>query len=705
MEPNCHVVSKITRHHILDNQQNTVADHLRRQLSKADSFDFVSAYFSIYGYELLMDKLDGIDRVRFLFGDPTSVDDLDPGPKDPKSFTVTEKGLTPNHVMLQKFLAKRCAEWVKRDSVAIRSVSQANFLHGKMYLACSDGVVNNAAVGSSNFTKSGLGGSVRPNLEINLAVNDTATLAELQEWFDLLWKNAQRTEDVKQNVLDALARVGKDHAPEVVYYKTLYELFRREIEARLSGDQNLTATGFYDSQVWNALYEFQKDGAKGVIAKLRQHNGCILADSVGLGKTYTALAVIKHFEQRNERVLVLCPRKLYGNWSLYQASNGHSQNPFPYDRFSYTLLAHSDLSRDSGRSGSVDLANFNWGNYDLVVIDESHNFRNSDGQRYQKLLNEIIAAGIHTKVLMLSATPVNTSLIDLRNQIYLMTEGREDDYRESLGVGNIGNMMAAAQRQFKDWESNRGNQGKRDKGALLEKLGADFLRLLGGVSIARSRRHIEESYAAEMERIGRFPAHSVPVNIYPHTDLRGTLSYKQLADSIGRFKLSVYQPSNYVTDPDRLAELELTRRIQNFNQKDSERFLVGMIRTNFLKRLESSAHSLTLTLQRTIGKIDSLAQKIERNLDRTRDRVELTGIDVMPDDDEDDEEFFVNKGVRPYRLSELDLPSWLDDLHEDRATLNGVLDEVIAITPERDGKLKETMAGDSAEGDRPDCRQ
>ena len=313
-----------------------------------------------------------------------------------------------------------------------------------MYLSGSDGAINSAVVGSSNFTKSGLGGSDRSNLEINLAVSDTATLAELHEWFDRLWKNAQRTEDVKHKVLDALARVGRDHAPDVVYYKTLYELFRKEIEARLAGDEGLLATGFYDSQVWNALYAFQKDGAKGVIAKLRQHNGCILADSVGLGKTYTALAVIKYFEQRNERVLVLCPRKLHENWSLYQASNGHIQNPFPQDRFSYTLLAHSDLSRESGKSGSVDLANFNWRNYDLVVIDESHNFRNSDGQRYQKLLKEIIAAGTHTKVLMLSATPVNTSLIDLRNQVYLMTEGREDDYRESLGVGNIGNMMAAA---------------------------------------------------------------------------------------------------------------------------------------------------------------------------------------------------------------------------------------------------------------------
>ena len=253
-------------------------------------------------------------------------------------------------------------------------------------------------------------------------------------------------------------------------------------------------------------------------------------------------------------------------------------------------------------------------------------------------------------------------------------------------------MMAAAQRQFKQWESHNSKKGRRDKSALMENLGADFLRLLGGVSIARSRRHIEESYAAEMERIGRFPAHAAPVNSYPPTDLNGALSYKQLSDSIERFKLSVYQPSNYVTDPDRLAELEQTRRTRNFNQQDSERFLVGMIRTNFLKRLESSAHSLTLTLERTIGKIDGLVEKIERYQDRTRDGVELTGVDIMPEDDDDDEEFFANRGLRPYRLSELDLPSWLNDLREDRATLTGVLNEVAAITPERDGKLREIKA-------------
>ncbi len=673
---------------ILDNQAATVGEHLRRGLRKADAFSIASAYFTIYGYELLAEELDGVGSVRFLFGDPASVEDLDPGANEPKSFDLTERGLEPNHTLQQKALAKQCTQWVSKDSVAVRSVSQANFLHGKMYLTESP-AGGAGVVGSSNFTKRGLGGSGRPNLEINLATDDADTIAELQDWFNRLWSNERLTEDVKRRVLDALERIGGDYAPEAVYYKTLYELFRRDIEARLAGDAAAIATGFTDSRIWNALYEFQKDGAQSVIAKLREHSGCILADSVGLGKTYTALAVIKYFELRNERVLVLCPRKLFENWALYPAIYGHWQNPFLEDRFGYTLLVHTDLSRDSGVSGGINLANLNWGGYDLVVIDESHNFRNDGGKRYRRLLDEVVRQGAKTKVLMLSATPVNTSLIDLRNQIYLMTEGRESAFRESLGVGNVGTLMAAAQKVFKQWENDQTKRERRDKAQLLEGLGADFLRLLDGVSISRSRRQIERFYAAEMDRVGQFPKHERPDNRYPQTDLQGELSYQELADRIGQFKLSVYQPSEYVTDPARLQELAETRRRQNFNQQDSERFLVGMIRTNFLKRLESSAHSLTLTLGRTIGKIDALLDKIDRYESGGQPGPLLADADMLPEHDEEDEEFAVGGRRHPYRLSELDLPRWREELLQDRATLEAVQRRVAAVTPERDGKLRE----------------
>ena len=660
-----------------------MADYLRKHLQGSDAFRLVSAYFSIYGYKELADALDSVGEVRFLYGDPSSIDDVDPGEAGPKSFAVTEKGLDPRHALDQKFVAQRCAEWVGRDNVCIRSIARANFLHGKLYLTSPP---PRSIVGSSNFTQRGLGASSQSNIEINFASGDLEIFAELREWFDCIWADESLTEDVKQQVLDALARVGKEHSPELIYYKTLFELFRDEIEARLAQEGRIDDVRLGDTAIWKALYQFQKDGALSVITRLQRHNGCILADSVGLGKTYTALAVIKHFELRNERVLVLCPRKLRENWSLYQAHTGHRGNPFIDDRFAYSLLSHTDLSRDSGWApGDIDLANFNWENYDLIVIDESHNFRNHEGKRYARLLNEVIGKGAKTKVLMLSATPVNTSLIDLRNQIHLMTESRQDSFRESLGISDIGSLLKRAQTQFKEWETKAPVNGQRDKKVLLDSLGSDFYRLLGGVSIARSRRQIEEYYAQEIERIGRFPDREKPKNVYPPTDVQGGLSYKELAEQISKFELSVYRPSDYVVSEKAKQQLAEEKEKRNFNQADRERFLIAMIRTNFLKRLESSAHSLTLTLERTIGKIEALLDKIDRFESRQDSKDDLA--DALPDDDEDDEEFLINRARHPFHLADLDLVTWKEELCKDRDTLSEAYASVAQVTPERDGKL------------------
>ena len=493
--------------------------------------------------------------------------------------------------------------------------------------------------------------------------------------------------------------MGKDHSPEIIYYKTLYELFRKELEARQAGEDEIATRDFQESQIWQALYRFQRDGALSVIGRLRRHRGCILADSVGLGKTYTALAVIRYFEQYdNKPVLVLCPKKLSANWQLYQVANNHSQNPFIQDRFSYTLLAHTDLSRDSGFSGAVDLGNFNWSNYGLVVIDESHNFRNEDGMRYKKLMDEIIKSGSPTKVLMLSATPVNTSLIDLRNQIYLMTEGREDSFQESLGVDSIRRTMREAQKSFVEWEEKQKTAVKRDKQELLGQLGVSFFRLLGGVSISRSRRMVKKYYKEDMEDIGDFPHQEIPINRYAETDLNGELSYGDLSNILGGLNLSLYQPSGYVIDADRIKSLEAEKKRHNFNQRDREYYLIAMMRTNLLKRLESSAHSLELTLGRSIGKIDAMLAKIELYKSRmsavgtSKDYDAISIDDVLPDNDEDDEELIVGRGENPYRLSELNLEAWVKDMGQDRAKLQVMHEQVSQITPERDGKLHQIKA-------------
>ena len=520
--------------------RETVHDFLEQEIENGSALSIVSAYFTIYAYEKMQHALNKIEELRFLFGDPDFVKRMDPNNADQKAFDITDTGLALNQQLRQKPIAKACAQWIK-EKVEIRTTRESNLIHGKMYHIANNGV-EKAIMGSSNFTMRGLGLTQDSNnIELNLEVDSNRDRQDLKAWFDEIWNDDKLVEDVKEKVLATLGQIGKDHAPELIYYKTLYELFRDEIETRKTNDQTLEDTHLYDTQVWETLYEFQKEGVKSVIARLLRHNGCILADSVGLGKTYTALAVIKFFELRNERVLVLCPKKLHDNWALYPAYNSQDTNPFLDDKFGYTVRWHTDLSRYSG-----DLENFNWRNFDMIVIDESHNFRNdtkptrdADGNfvrhsRYTRLLEEVIKEGTKTKVLMLSATPVNTSLIDLRNQIYLMTEKREDVFRESLGIGNIGSLLRQAQKEFKTWEEESGENGKKDKAKLLETLGAEFFQLLGGISIARSRRHIKTFYADEMVRIGEFPTPQKPENCHPPTDLTGELSYKALAESDSR---------------------------------------------------------------------------------------------------------------------------------------------------------------------------
>ena len=685
---------------IRDNlRRGTVHDFLENAIQNGSTLSVVSAYFTIYAYEKLRHSLDQIEELRFLFGDPDFVKRMAPNNKDKKAFDIKDSGLELNKQLQQKPIAKACAQWIK-EKVKIQTIREANLLHGKMYHISNNGV-DKAIIGSSNFTVRGLGlSSDSSNIELNLEVDSDRDRTDLKRWFDEIWNDEKLVEDVKELVLAKLAQMGKDHAPELIYYKTLYELFREEIETRQASEQNLEDIHLYDTFIWNKLYQFQKDGAKSVIARLLRHNGCILADSVGLGKTFTALAVIKFFELRNERVLVLCPKKLRENWSVYPAYNAQASNEFLDDKFSYTVLSHTDLSRYAGESGSVNLEDFNWSSFDLIVIDESHNFRNdtkpvrdSDGtfirhSRYSRLIEEAITSGTKTKVLMLSATPVNTSLIDLRNQIYLMTEKREDVFQDSLGVSNIGNLLRQTQKEFKAWEEQAAQEGVRDKVKLLESLGADFYQLLGGVSIARSRRHIKTFYADEMQNIGEFPTLEKPENCHPPTDLKGKFSYKELADQIGDFEFSIYRPSSYLISEEAKQRLADEKKRLRFNQEDREKFLIGMMQTNFLKRLESSAFSLSETLERTIDKIDKMLDKIDRyNKNQQISDSDLSE-DILPDDDDDDEDFLINRAKYPYHLRELDLNRWKQDLHKDKQTLTVAWDNVRSITPDRDGKLK-----------------
>ena len=650
--------------HIIDNQHTTAADYLRGALADAKRLSLVSAYFSVYGFEALQGVLTDLDEVRFLYGDRSSIEDVDPN-QESKAFELKDGALSPSHALTQRALARECAAWVGRDGVQVRAITRSNFMHGKMYLADGDETEPKGLVGSSNFTKSGLGAGMAGNMEINLAVEDPRVLEELRQWFDEVW-DSDRTEDVKDQLLAELARVGANHSPRDVYFKTLYEIFRAEIENDALKDFEGRVRTLKESAIWNQLYRFQQDGALNTIRRLEDYGGCILADSVGLGKTYTALAAIKYYELRNLNVLVLCPKKLEQNWKRYQVTEAMASNPFRSDRFGYALRAHTDLSRE--------LADFNWSNFDLLVIDESHNFRNRLGKRYEKLLESAIRSGSDTKVLMLSATPVNTKLEDLGAQIGLMTGGTPDTLAPKLGLRNVTGVLSQAEVVFSGWQGQKGSE-PRNKDELVNDLGADFKLLLDRVSIARSRKHLIHYYNGVTQSMDDFPKRLKPIDESPHTDLNGDLSYKQIAQQIEKFQLAIYRPSHYVLSA-------------SVSDRNTQTYLVQMIKVNFLKRLESSARSLFLTLERTIKKMDTVLNQVERfeNNQAIDPNPEIKLSDTL-DDDTEDTLAPIHVGKLEYNLFTMDLGKWKPVLQQDKRLLEDVLKEVRKIGPDRDGKL------------------
>lgn len=362
---------------IWDNhKRGAIGQFLRDRIKPDADLSFVSAYFTIYAYEALKNQLDDIGRLRFLFGEPQFIKSVDPDKTETKAFRIENDALALSNRLEQKRVARDCAEWLK-NKADIKSITKSGFLHGKMYYINNKGV-SQAIIGSSNFTVRGLGlGASGNNIELNLEVNDNRDRDDLKNWFDEVWNDKQLTTDVKRQVLAYLSELYQNQAPEFVYFKTLYHIFEKYLSESERGSLLNEKTGFYETQVWDMLFDFQRDGVKGAINKILKHNGCVLADSVGLGKTFEALAVIKYFELLNARVLVLCPKKLRDNWTVYREND--ERNPLKEDRFAYTVLSHTDLSRESGKSGDVDPATHSWGNYDLVVIDESHNFRNNAG--------------------------------------------------------------------------------------------------------------------------------------------------------------------------------------------------------------------------------------------------------------------------------------------------------------------------------------
>ncbi len=685
-----------------DNQKRgTVGSFISESIGEGSSLSFVSAYFTIYAYFQLKNKLDKIERLRFLFGEPRFISQIDPQKSDKKQFQIEDDKLVipMENRLTQRRVAKECADWIQARC-DIKSMVKPHFLHGKMYHCRAANGIEKAILGSSNFTVNGLGFGNSPNIELNTIITDTRDQADLINWFDELWNDdTGLVEDVKSEVLKYLSKLYADNSPQFIYYKTLYHIFAKFLAEQ--ADKELLKEGkqFFDTEIWNTLFAFQKDAVKGAINKLDRHQGCIIADSVGLGKTYEALAIIKYYEILQYRVLVLCPKKLKDNWTVYQAHKGNVLNPFGKDRFGYTVAFHTDLSRSSGISDGdgIDLATFNWGAWDLVVIDESHNLRGNPKERYIKddlvlnraksLLENVIKSGVKTKVLMLSATPVNTNLKDLRNQIHYITEGEDNAFAESMGIENISNTMKLAQKQFTDWtKANKGE--KRDTKELFSTLDSSLFKLLDELTIARSRKHIL-TYYTDIARTS-FPKRLKPISESTDIDLEKRFySYDKVNKEIKEYKLSLFKPSFFLKEEFK-ALYEQGEKVKTFTQAKREDFLVDMMKMNFLKRLESSVHSYALTLKRALDKIEKLETKIaeyeRKNSDEALDL--LNTEDIIPEaETSEDEDFSVGSKLK-YHLKHLKLDEWKAALKKDKDQLQSLFLSANAVSPEKDAKLQ-----------------
>lgn len=592
---------------LIDNLSEKLVDDLRVTMQRDSRVSIAAACFSVYAYEELKAQLENIDELRFLFTSPTFLQEKTakarrefyiPRRNREKALHGSEFEIRLRNDFSQKAISRECADWIRRK-VCFKSNQTAEGIPNFMTIDSAEPVTYAPVNG---FTRADLGCERGNSLFTMINRIDAPQSTQYLELFNTIWNDKQRLQDVTDTVLESITTAYQENSPEFLYFFALYNIFGDFLEHVSEDDLPSDANGFKESIVWNKLYTFQKDAALAIISKLEQFNGCILADSVGLGKTFTALAVIKYYENRNLRVLVLCPKKLSDNWITYKAN--YRNNPLAGDRLRYDVLYHTDLSREQGFSGETDLSKLNWAAYDLVVIDESHNFRNGgdvddDGKsnRYTKLMNKVIRPGARTRVLMLSATPVNNRFYDLRNQLALAYEGNSSAWKDKLDTNrSVEEIFRSAQKQFNAWSKLAPSQRTTEQ--LMRMLDFDFFEILDAVTIARSRQHIEKYY--NIEEIGNFPTRLPPVTKQPPlTDLNNAITYDEIYELILSLTLSIYTPSNYIL-PSRLKKYaDLNHEGKNsLTQAGREEGIRRLMSINLLKRLESSVHSFRLTLQR-----------------------------------------------------------------------------------------------------------
>lgn len=679
---------------VLDNKKYRVVDELKEELNKGSKLSVISAYFTIYAYAELKKELSKIDNMRFIFTEPTFVHKDQELIREYYIARNPEKKMSGNEFeiklrneMKQAAIAKECAQWLEKKA-EIKSLRQANPAQPR--LVYIENPEDNVSInGTVDFTSDGLGITPSNRLDSNMCLYGKDYTISFLQTFNELWEDDTAVQDVKDKVLEQMRILYKENTPEFIYFVTLYNIFNNYLDELTEDNIVKSRTGFKETLVWNKLYKFQKDGVMGAIDKIEKYNGCIIADSVGLGKTFTALAVIKYYELRNDRVLVIVPKKLRENWTVYTMND--KRNIFSGDRFNYDVLNHTDLSRTSGYSGEINLATLNWSNYDLVVIDESHNFRNNPPvkgriTRYERFMNDIIKAGVKTKVLMLSATPVNNKMNDIKNQIAFITEGRNDAFA-SVGLDNLELILRKAQAVFNRWSELP--DPERTTESFVNMMDLDYFKLLDTVTIARSRKHIEKYY--NLEEIGKFPTRLTPENRYPIIDTENEFPpIEEINRLIKKLTLCVYSPLGYVLPEKRAAyekKYDMTVGTNNsvFRQTDREQSLVGLMRVGILKRMESSINSFALTVENILYKIDKTLEAIEQSRLDYDAEMDISDIDI--DDPEYDNLMFGNN-VKVL-LQDMDLIKWKQDLLSDKDKLETILLEAINVTPDRDSKLIE----------------
>lgn len=687
---------------LIDNVNNRLVDDLKVEIKKGSKLSIAASSFSIYAFEALKKELIQIDELKFIFTSPTFVqEDLQ---KQSREFYIphiyNESHLCGGEFELhlkselnQRAIAKECSEWVKQK-VVFKSNKYSNFpLNGLIHL---DNKNENSPAYSNvqGFTSSDLGITHKQGFPTLIQKIDFPNSNAYLDWFNQVWQNEDSLQDVTLSVQEYFENAYKENSPEFIYFITLYNIFNdflNDIAVDTSPNDEI---GFKHTEIWRKLYNFQKDAVIGAINKLEKYNGCIIADSVGLGKTFSALGVIKYYEKRNKDVLVLCPKKLEANWNTYRHND--KNNILSKDRFRYDVLFHTDLSRERGVSNGRNLESVNWGNYGLVVIDESHNFRNNSTvvgkeNRYQKLLRKIVQEGIETKVLMLSATPVNNRFNDLKNQLALAYEGSASNIDDKLNTErSIDQIFRRAQQCFNAW-SKFGTESRTTE-KLLEMLDFDFFEILDSLTIARSRKHITSYY--DTTAIGKFPQRNKPVSIQSALTQEGGVNYQEVAEKLTLLNLSVYSPLNYIL-PSKinlyadLYDKKVKLGSGSFSQMDRERSLQVLMRINLLKRIESSVDSFRLTIENILSQVNDTLKAIAKGEIETYSGVHINpdAEDLDWDADWGDEENIIGKKVK-VRIADLDMLRWKEDLDADVNILSDLLSEMRRIFGEKDLKLE-----------------